>query len=278
MTVAKPNLLRARTLLLEHLNRHAGAVAADLEPAEVGIVGGPAHVAAGTSYHLGRDQLRLSARPYSVYESPRDRNGLDEHASAMDIGQFEVTTSRDTFTLVDFSRWLVGLCAAGDPDTADIREVIYSPDGRTVKRWDRLKIRTSGDDSHRWHTHVSEFRDATGHRMIRLVGRWLTHIGLLEGDDMTREELLATELSNGMTINNALVTLLLRTPTNVHARLDAILAAAVDDGNTTVTMSVDDRAALAAQLAEAIDAPSVADVRDAVADLGEGGAAQVRAG
>jgi hypothetical protein len=43
--------------------------------------------------------------------------------------------------------WLVGRCKAGDPDAADIREIIYTPDGKTVQRYDRLGIRSTGDSS-----------------------------------------------------------------------------------------------------------------------------------
>lgn len=181
VTVAKPKHLEARALLIEHLNRQPGSgPASDLDPEEVGIVGGPAHVAAGISYHLGKDQLQLSKRPYSVYESPRDQAGLSNYASAMDIGSFSVTVNGQTHNLRTFSLWLVDQCKAGTADTQDIREIIYSPDGVVVKRWDRLGIRTSGDDSHLWHTHLSEFRDATGARMLALFRRYLTEIGVID--------------------------------------------------------------------------------------------------
>lgn len=73
------------------------------------------------------------------------------------------------------------------------------------------------------------------------------------------------------TVNNALMTLLARTDylTNrlgLEAKLGEILKAAVDDGGTTVTMTEEDRAALAVQLAEAIHVPTVDDFADAVGD------------
>ncbi|GIE76594.1 hypothetical protein Aph02nite_25440 [Actinoplanes philippinensis] len=192
MTVAKANHLTARRLLLEHLDRHPGrTVHDDLDPLEAGIVGDATHAGGGDSYHLGRDDLRAGRDRYSVDESRRDRDGLDEHASALDIGYFKVRTPRGAFDLYDFNAWLVPLCRADDPDTRDLREVIYSPDGETVRRWDRLGRRTTGDDSHRTHTHLSEHRDADGHRMVRLVTRWLTHIGLIpEEGTMTKTEFL----------------------------------------------------------------------------------------
>jgi hypothetical protein len=115
--------------------------------ASLGIVGDSAHRG---GYHCGSD--RVDADDYSVDESARDRQGLSGAASALDIGSFN--------RLREFSKWLVAECKAGAEDTKDIREVIYSPDGQTVRRWDRLGIRSSGDSSHRFHTHISFFRDS----------------------------------------------------------------------------------------------------------------------
>jgi hypothetical protein len=123
----------------------------------LGIVGDPAHVATG-GYHEGRVDLAAHGRlgyDYSVVESARDARPTDA-ASALD---FAGTSWWRHLTL-----WLVDQCKAGTPGTDDIREIIYTPDGQTVRRWDRLGIRTSGDDSHLWHTHLSFFRDSEGHR------------------------------------------------------------------------------------------------------------------
>ncbi|WP_433651023.1 hypothetical protein ACQP2C_32440 [Micromonospora zamorensis] len=183
MTRAPANLLALRTLLLTHLDNAPGPD--DLDPAEVGIVGDPAHKG---GYHCGSN--RTVTNDYSVFESPRDRAGLTLDAAALDVGQFKVTTPEGTFDLPHYSRWLVAQCAANTADTRDIREVIYSPDGVTVRRWDRLGRRSSGDSSHRWHTHQSYFRDAikAGRDQTAVVRRYLTEIGLIEGDDMTPEE------------------------------------------------------------------------------------------
>jgi hypothetical protein len=171
MTTAPPMLLKARTLLLDYL---------PLDPAAVGIVGDPSHIG---GYHCGRDRVRRDASgnitDYSVVESTRDRNGLSDYAAALDIGMFSAHSAGRTWTLRDFSIWLVTECRNGIADTLDIREVIYSPDGIVVRRWDRLGRRTSGDSSHLTHTHISEFRDALGRRMPALMTRWLTHIGLI---------------------------------------------------------------------------------------------------
>ncbi|MFG2046123.1 hypothetical protein ACGFIW_01665 [Micromonospora sp. NPDC048935] len=183
MTRAPANLMAVRKLLLDHLDDAPGSD--DLEPAEVGIVGNAAHRG---GYHCGSD--RVVEGDYSVVESPRDRAGLTLDAAALDVGQFNVTSGGRIHTLPSFSLWCVGQCAAGAADTRDIREIIYSPDGSTVKRWDRLGRRTSGDSSHRWHTHFSFFRDAikAGRDQRPLFRRYLSSIGLLEDDDMTPEE------------------------------------------------------------------------------------------
>ncbi|MBM0275086.1 hypothetical protein [Micromonospora tarensis] len=196
MTRAPSNLLAVRSLLLTHLDNAPGPD--DLEPAEVGIVGDPAHRG---GYHCGSD--RVDADDYSVRESPRDRAGLTADAAALDVGQFEVRAGDRTHTLASFSLWCVGQCAAGAADTRDIREIIYSPDGTTVKRWDRLGKRTTGDSSHRWHTHFSFFRDAikAGRDQRPLFRRYLTTHGLIEGDD----DMSAEDSARLQRIENALL-------------------------------------------------------------------------
>ncbi|MER7331653.1 MULTISPECIES: hypothetical protein [unclassified Micromonospora] len=183
MTRAPENLLTVRRLLLDHLNiDETRARTADLEPAEVGIVGDSAHRG---GYHCGSN--RVLTRDYSVVESPRDKAGLTLDASALDVGLFEVRSGGRTHNLHTFSSWCVAQCVANTPDSRDIREIIYSPDGRTVKRWDRLRKRSSGDSSHLWHTHFSFFRDSikAGRDQTPLFRRYLTTIGLLEDDDMS---------------------------------------------------------------------------------------------
>ncbi|MFE9918829.1 hypothetical protein ACFYPG_27095 [Micromonospora sp. NPDC005553] len=183
MTRAPANLLAVRSLLLTHLDNAPGPD--DLDPGEVGIVGDSAHRG---GYHCGSD--RVVPNDYSVVESPRDRAGLTLDAAALDVGQFDVRSGGRSNTLPSFSVWCVAQCAANAADTRDIREIIYSPDGSTVKRWDRLGKRTTGDSSHRWHTHFSFFRDAikAGRDQRPLFRRYLSSIGLLEDDDMTPEE------------------------------------------------------------------------------------------
>lgn len=190
MTRAPSSLLEVRSLLLTHLDVDQDRVrAADLEPAEVGIVGDSAHRG---GYHCGKD--RVVTQDYSVVESDRDSRGLTDLASALDVGLFSVTVDGRTHNLRTFSIWCVDQCKAGAPDTRDIREIIYSPDGEVVRRWDRLKRRATGDETHLWHTHISFFRDAmkAGWDQTPLFRRYLTTIGLLEPTE---------SLEDGMEVN-----------------------------------------------------------------------------
>ena len=183
MTTAPANLKAVRKLMLDHLDIHEDSTKYpnDLDPAEVGIVGDTAHVKEGNSYHLGLPEQ--SKTGYAATESARDKAGLCAYASALDIGYFSVVVKGKTHTLRTFSAWLVNECKAGASDTKDIREVIYSLDGKIVKRWDRLGKRSSGDSSHTFHTHISFFRDATkaGRDLTSVFKRYLITVGLLSG-------------------------------------------------------------------------------------------------
>lgn len=152
MTYAPDDLLAIRRYVLTKTGLPGDAV---------GIAGDPDHVSTG-GYHEGNDDLSRVGRlnsDYSKRESSRDRPGTNG-ASALDIGDF----SRGGITLRSMTLAFVSACQRGDRRTADVREVIYTPDGKTVHRFDRLGIRSTGDSSHLWHTHISFFRDSEGRR------------------------------------------------------------------------------------------------------------------
>jgi hypothetical protein len=196
MTRAPENLLTLRRLLLDHLNIDADRTRSqDLEPAEVGIVGDSAHRG---GYHCGSD--RVVTNDYSVVESPRDSAGLTLDAAALDVGLFQVQAGGRTHDLRTFSSWCVAQCVANTPDSRDIREIIYSPDGAVVRRWDRLRKRSSGDNSHLWHTHISFFRDSikANRDQTPLFRRYLTTIGLLEDDMSAKAESQIHSIFTGM--------------------------------------------------------------------------------
>lgn len=174
MSYAPAPLIAARKFYIDTL-KQAGYT---IDPLSVGIIGDDSHANSGTSYHLGKDALRSDA--YSIVESSRDRNGLTNAAAALDLGKFRITVGGKVYDLPHLSLWLVAQCKAGAADVADIREVIYSPDGTTVKRWDRLGKRTTGDSSHTEHTHESWFRDSENRDKMAHLRRYFTEIGVID--------------------------------------------------------------------------------------------------
>lgn len=246
-TVAPAALVEARRDLLQVLDMHPGqTVSADLDPAEVGIVGDDHH---DGGYHCGAAGVVRNAHgtitDYSVTESSRDRAGLDEHASALDIGWWAQTVGGKAHNLRTMSIWLVAQATAGAEHTGDIREIIYSPDGKTVKRWDRLGVRSGGDAGHLTHTHVSLFRDASGASVRALLRRYMTSIGLLEDDMPTAKDLLAADVdpsANEYTLGGAIWTTMQRT-SSLIAQLSALTA---EQRQATADDSARDQLTLAA--------------------------------
>jgi hypothetical protein len=130
----------------------------------LGVVGNTAHT---QGYHLGKDRIYDGSGPgigdndYSV-KTARDKAGLTNAASAIDLGRLDGSLK----ALRMFSTWLVAEARKNAPGTSDLREIIYSPDGATVLRWDRQRGYSSAprtgeaDDSHLTHTHISWYRDA----------------------------------------------------------------------------------------------------------------------
>ena len=190
MTFAPAPLKALGTLLVER-----GAV-------NLGVVGDTAHVAKGFSYHLGSDDLAANA---SSAQLPRDKAGLSKAASAIDIGKVGGSLAG----LRTMSTWLVAECLSGAPDTHDIREIIFSADGKVVSRWDGRDgapgvVRTGpaqGDDTHLSHTHVSFFRDSESRAKISLFRRYFeegnVRITAVKGEDWTPTK-NASGLSNGV--------------------------------------------------------------------------------
>jgi len=273
MTYATDELKAARSLLIAELDMHpgSGAYPDDLDPAEVGIVGDTAHAQTGTSYHLGADQLGADA--YSA-RTARDVAGLTNAASAVDVGEFEIVTSKGTFTHRDLAVWSVAQCRANAPDTRDTREIIYSPDGQRVFRYDRERGVTSAPteripaDSHRWHNHYSQYRDATKAGRTTLLAhftRWLTEIGAI--DDMALDDKVydirdaSGKPVTPRTLRQILIDLDLTnlgTLRTVGGRLDAILAAALDDNDTTVVLGPEALAELQAVRSDLAALPTAA--------------------
>ena len=145
------------------------------------------------SYHMTVPQLRTCGggpvdevarrTPYSI-RTVRDRSILgkpdEEFACGIDI-KFPAKKLRA------FSKALVEIAQENPTYARDIREIIYSPDGKLVLRYDRERGANStprageADNSHLWHTHLSLYRDS-GNRMrtIEFVLRGLHRGGLID--------------------------------------------------------------------------------------------------
>lgn len=265
MSFSPATLKAARTLYMETLAR-AGYT---LEPAAVGI----SRSGSGTSYHLGKSDLVSGS--YSVNESSRDRHPT-EASSGIDLGWFSINVNGKTHNLRTFSVWMVAQCKAGAADTRDIREIIYSPDGKVVKRWDRLGVRSTGDSSHLYHTHVSRFRDAEDSTSFTdLFRRYFTEIGVLEEDvalesndlDAIAARVWAHQV-NGITAGGRLTQADNRSGSLANSQVPA-LAVAVASVLTNVQADDGDKAQLLAAIA-ASQAALAAQAEENVGDVVEG--------
>lgn len=267
MTYAPTRLLELR----QYLKQWTG-----LSDNALGIIGDENH---NGGYHHGWNDRRIvngNTADYSWNESTRDGSHRTNAAAAIDIGLFS--------RLRELSNWLVGQCEAQAPDTQDIRSIIYSPDGKVVKRWDRLRRRDTGDSSHLTHTHVSFFRDAEAREKISPFRRFFEGgkmdqyhenailytdnriAALIAGDDIVQGTPVAPQ-GQGAAV----------WPVQSLRRIEATVSELL--ARPPVQSAPVDPAQLAAVIKPMLDAMESrlrAEIRDAVADLGEGGAKQVR--
>ena len=127
------------------------------------------------SYHCGKDGIdkyrRMPANDYSI-RNPRDLAGLTNASAALDLSW----ASTDKSGLRAFSNWLIAEIRAGAPDTLDIVELVWSPDGTNISGWNRWRgndiIPNYGDSSHRWHTHNAWIRDTEDHDKLAVFRRY----------------------------------------------------------------------------------------------------------
>lgn len=179
-------------------------------------------------YHCGWDRRSLDSsgalHDYSWQESPRDWDHKTDAARAFDCGMFP--------RLREMSIWMVQQCQAGAPDTADIREIIYSPDGKVVLRWDRLKIRGGGDPSHLTHTHFSFFADAETRDKISPFERFFEGGSVSRNTDWRLQEVIAGKETITVPVDDSAGSPPLFTEPNmpqrqynrIEAKLDQLLA------------------------------------------------------
>lgn len=167
MTNAPSDLLTWRNEIL----RRTG-----LTGVSVGIVGDDAHASSG-GYHIGKSGLiaigRYHAPPTAHVGSDtedysarllRDRQGLDENASAADIGDDWPHGGRAAW--LRYNNLVAAALKGNDPALAPMRAINYSSNGTN-----RLRIsRESGfaekpsTDSVTTHTHHEWYRDTEGRR------------------------------------------------------------------------------------------------------------------
>lgn len=135
-----------------------------LDAAALGIVGNAAHT---WGYHLGRDRIYTippgrGDRDPSVRHA-RDRAGLDDNASAIDIGAHARIRA--------LGAYLLSAVLAGGTGTADICELIAErSNGSHIWAWDRAGgvsgVPSSTERPH--HLHVSYRRDSRGRDKVAL--------------------------------------------------------------------------------------------------------------
>lgn len=146
-----------------------------LTAVETGIVGDGAHQRTG-GYHEGKGVLASIGRYHPNYGAgdtredysarlARDRAGLSEDASAMDISDSWPRGGRAAW--LRFNNLLVADLVSGNPALAPIRALNYTPDGDARKRRDRqygfAQIQDT-TDSVTIHTHIEWYRDTAGQR------------------------------------------------------------------------------------------------------------------
>jgi hypothetical protein len=190
MTSAPKDLLNFRSLVM--------SATGITNQAEVGIVGDTSHQKTG-GYHIGKDgliaigryhpnaQAGASTEDYSC-RIGRDRKGLTNNASAMDIGRDWVKGGHGAW--LRWNNLVVNALRSGDHRLSTLRAVNYTPDGNQKFRTDReqgFTIVTSGDTVD-IHTHFEWYRDTENQRgqcFTALLSMMEQAIG---GTDMTPEE------------------------------------------------------------------------------------------
>lgn len=139
----------------------------------LGIKGDAAHT---WGYHLGRNRIFTippgrGDRDPSV-RHPRDRAGLTNAASAIDLGRLGGSIPR----LRGFSSWLVTQCRNGAPGTDDIAEIIWTDTAEVTwyysssggRRVHRLPPDSRAAQTHQGHTHISFYRDSEARDKVSL--------------------------------------------------------------------------------------------------------------
>ncbi len=192
MTNAPSDLLAVRARMM--------AATGLTDPADVGIVGDGAHSRTG-GYHEGHDVLQALGvldTDYSVAEYTRDRAGLTDSASALDVALAWPTGGRAA--AIRWTNLLVADLLAGMPGPECLRAMNYSPAGTTRCRRDKRSglVEQASSDSVDIHTHFEFFRDTEGARagafadlLVRRARQAITGVDpdapTTTGDDMPQD-------------------------------------------------------------------------------------------
>lgn len=234
-------------------------------------------------YHNARSNLLATPQWTSDYSIrlPADKRGPADKAAAYDW-TFPEAQRGDYTRITRYGRRIAEAFAARDPRLAGWREALLQADsdvnaeGYDFQGW---STRTP-DATHLWHVHLSELREFVGDMENKAA-----MLSVLKGEDMAISDDDARKVakftwlhvlgSSGPTAAVALQDTYNATrkmAATYGPKLDEILAAALDDSNFEVILKPEQIAAL-----QVLRDDLIAETRDAVADLGEGGAAQVRA-
>lgn len=263
---------------------------------EIGVAPDASHLAGG-GYHVGPADIRAIGRWDKDYSTrqPRDRIG-GNNASAFDIGDDWPNGGRSAW--LRFNNLLLRQLRDGDPALPSLRAINFSPDGSARRRYDtnnRGQGVISSTDTVYMHTHGEVWRDQAGTAALDTTFRRIEQIAEaaisgqslgVEMSDITpadtnlwtmarRAEALfkhmpATVADPGIPSQPnglyAAMTALAAQVTAMRTILDTVLAQGGNVDTATILTAMDTKLEALAQ-----------EQRDAVADLGEGGASQVRA-
>lgn len=214
-------------------------------PASVGVKGNAAHLSGG---HRSQEWLKRSAycenRTYATQSNLTGTQLLV--CSALDFTPGAWGTADNRAKMRVLTKRTIDAMKAGRCD--ELLEVFGTLDGKTVTGWrNDLNVVVSSDSSHLDHLHLRfDRRYANDNAVMSKVAAILLEDDMALTDDDVRKIWSFTLGASGPNTGVALQAtyqnvgkLLGLTPADLVARLDGILAAAQDDGDTTVVLPPD---------------------------------------
>jgi hypothetical protein len=190
MTVAPQDLLDVRKVVME--------LTGVTDFRAIGITGDANHT---SGYHLGKDKLKslgIVNGDFSVVQFARDKQGLTNSASALDITLSWAKSRGGRDAAIAFSNLMVADLRAGTPGTEVLRAINWSIDGSKAER-SRVDRRGGLDETHDstdtvdTHTHFEFFRDTEGSRDGAFLALLRKRILKAQG----RDDMLADEKKKG---------------------------------------------------------------------------------